>query len=391
MKKKLFETNTTGERLTANGEARCVKREAGCVKREAFRFTAYCYCLLILLMGPGEGLFAQDKTICQNISYTIPSVEPATGASTYQWLENGVVLSGETAATCLVPANHALGTYVYVRRAYVQSCGAWLSSNGYMLAVTGNPAITRSAGEASPTVYRGSPLTPVVYTATNAADISWSWSGTAPAGVNLSKSGLEYTLSGTPSITGTFGYTVSVTNDKGCNNPTPLSGTITVSLAPPPLAASTQTWRFGSSTLTWSDAIKSTADCDKNEYTNSTSTSYCRSYQESSEASKRYYYNWTYVNKKGSTLCPGPTWRIPTKNDFDEFVKALGEDVQPIIAAWGFGGYAYNSLMIVTTLSGYYWSSTAVNSNAYFWHYFGSSQLVGDDSKSYGFQVRCVN
>jgi hypothetical protein len=87
----------------------------------------------------------------------------------------------------------------------------------------------------------------------------------------------------------------------------------------PPLANSTKTWVIGD--LVWSDYIEA-PECNKEIPVEETTgeESYgkpdCGSYIVNDKT--YYYYNWYYVQKNRSTLCPDG-WRIPSKSDADEF------------------------------------------------------------------------
>jgi hypothetical protein len=70
----------------------------------------------------------------------------------------------------------------------------------------------------------------------------------------------------------------------------------------PRYAASNNAWTFGSSTLTWSDAIR-IPECNQSGFSSSTVTPKCRSY---TDGTIRYYYNWPYVTANRTTLCPSP-------------------------------------------------------------------------------------
>jgi hypothetical protein len=149
----------------------------------------------------------------------------------------------------------------------------------------------------------------------------------------------------------------------------------------PPLASSTQTWKFG--TLTWSDLIKC-PECNKSSFTSSNTEPQCRSY------AGRYYYNWAYVNANKNTLCPSP-WRVPTAEDFNSLGSHTTWPV--LISEWGYGGDAYGSSMEGVSTYAYYWSSTqhpSSTSSAYRLFYRSSNLYVDTYPKYYGFQVRCV-
>jgi uncharacterized protein (TIGR02145 family) len=73
--------------------------------------------------------------ICAGTTYTIGSVAPASGAPTYQWLEDGVPIPNTNAAYYTVPADKAAGSYVYTRQAKTADCPLWQSSNDFVVTV----------------------------------------------------------------------------------------------------------------------------------------------------------------------------------------------------------------------------------------------------------------
>jgi uncharacterized protein (TIGR02145 family) len=79
--------------------------------------------------------FAQGAEVCTGTPYTIASTVDASGASTYQWLENGLVLTGATATIYTVPDNKPEGVYTYIRQAKSANCSEWQSSNEFTLTV----------------------------------------------------------------------------------------------------------------------------------------------------------------------------------------------------------------------------------------------------------------
>jgi hypothetical protein len=151
-------------------------------------------------------------------------------------------------------------------------------------------------------------------------------------------------------------------------------------------AASTQTWTFGSSTLTWSDVIH-IPECNKTTFGISNTEPACRSHTEG--ANTWYYYNWPYVNANAHTLCPAP-WRVPAREDFDALVAVTttGE----LSAVWGYGGLAHSTVYDVSSQADY-WSSTEVDTGyAYYLLYrsCNTDLLVYSTTKELGHQVRCV-
>jgi hypothetical protein len=247
------------------------------------------------------------------------------------------------------------------------------------------PTISRSGGAASQSVDQNTAISAITYTASNASSISRG--GNLPAGVTGSISGTTLTISGTPSATGTFGYTVTTANSNGCA--ATASGTITVkkpistSTGGPNTAYSTTTWII--ETQTWSDRIVGApSGCTKSDDLGSSySAALYRVYDG------RYYYTWPCVYNNRSTLCPSP-WRVPTQSDFSTLVS--NTDYSTVISAWGYGGLAIGSFMDVVNWYAYYWSSTEFSSIiAYRLGYNRGGYLdVYGVNKYIGLQVRCV-
>ncbi len=81
-----------------------------------------------------------DVTICNNASYTIPSISGASaGVDNYRWFENNKIIPGATGpayTTYTIDANgKPPGTYTYVRQAHAADCDLWQSSNVFTVEV----------------------------------------------------------------------------------------------------------------------------------------------------------------------------------------------------------------------------------------------------------------
>jgi uncharacterized protein (TIGR02145 family) len=108
------------------------------MKKKSKRFPLWgCKGLLSMaLSGLVVFAFAQSVDVCADaLPYTIASTVDASGASTYQWLENGQIVSGASAATYVVPSGKAAGQYTYIRQAKSTDCSEWQSSNEFMVIV----------------------------------------------------------------------------------------------------------------------------------------------------------------------------------------------------------------------------------------------------------------
>jgi hypothetical protein len=198
-----------------------------------------------------------------------------------------------------------------------------------------------------------------------------------PAGgwtVAVAKSGSAGTFTITASATGATGEALVLVSDDAGNVKMRTLGLVIFR------AASTQTWTFGSQT--WSDAIR-IPDCNKNDFTDSSTEPQCRSY--TSGTNTWYYYNWPYVNENAAALCPSP-WRVPSQSDFNTLVS--NTDYTALVSEWGYGG---QTNMVNTAMDAYYWSSTQrTTDTAYRLFYLSGYLTVANSNKYYGFQVRCV-
>ena len=213
---------------------------------------------------------------------------------------------------------------------------------------------------------------------------------TVPAGVTLAvPSGDTLTVTGTLSGAGTL--TVAGVADVTTSNFTGAvdlqnGGATNVGFTAPSGAASGLVWKFGSQT--WSDLIQLPA-CD-GQFTPNVTTAAGGTFTHNE--TKRFVYNWYYVNENAGTLCP-EGWRVPTKADADALVSAAGQ-ASFLTDRWGYGGqlnYAGDKDMADVALL--YWTSTENNDNEAWdltavpeWTMF----LTNSNPKYLGKQVRCV-
>jgi uncharacterized protein (TIGR02145 family) len=105
-----------------------------CERFPLWRFKGF---MLAALSGLAVVAFAQNVEINRGTSYLIASTVDASGASTYQWLENGQVISGATGASYIVPDTKHAGIYRYIRQAKSADCPDWQSSNEFTVSVVG--------------------------------------------------------------------------------------------------------------------------------------------------------------------------------------------------------------------------------------------------------------
>ncbi|MDR1678590.1 MAG: T9SS type A sorting domain-containing protein [Prevotellaceae bacterium] len=154
------------------------------------------------------------------------------------------VLQFTSSSTCAIA--NTKGTSYSVENAegatiYVQAVGDGSSyeSSEYteatMVAGKVDATLTLASGNANQSLKIGEDLTAIVYNYTGTPAIQWTGTSnatTAPDGIYVNISATQIAITGTPSATGSFGYTVSAAGINGGTNATSLKGTITVTLAP---------------------------------------------------------------------------------------------------------------------------------------------------------------
>jgi uncharacterized protein (TIGR02145 family) len=246
------------------------------------------------------------------------------------------------------------------------------------------PAITLASGNDSQTIDLGDAITQIQYTTANASGATATG---LPDGVSGAWASNVYTISGTPTSEGTYNYTVTTTNDKGCANASATSKIIvTVPLPPNSIG---NTWSCGSQI--WSGALRNPAGCSSTASL-STSSPPPAQYRDYSPT-YGYYYNWTCVNAYASTLCPTP-WRVPNPSDLNVLIACAGGNTSDgavyMKNAWGFNGRAREDVIEGLNDSGRCWSSNSDGSNANSLFYGPNTLYPSMQTIAFGLQVRCV-
>jgi hypothetical protein len=184
------------------------------------------------------------------------------------------------------------------------------------------PSITLSTGSSNLTATQNSDLPALKYT-TARANGATRTSGSFPAGVSDSWANNTYTISGTPTTTGTFTYTIATINSQNCTNATATGTIISYSSWTTDAACSTPTIMLGSvgfsSSATYSvnglilsSAVTATY-CNKSTFSGGSSLPY-RSDCRTSRLASAHLFSGCMVRQFANQLCPSP-WRVPTRND----------------------------------------------------------------------------
>ena len=265
------------------------------------------------------------------------------------------------------------------------------------------PAITLTSANSSQTVTAGSAISQIKYTTTNA---SGATAIGLPTGVSGAWAANTYTVSGTPTSSGTFNYTVTTTNSNGCANAS-ASGTITVLPAGCTIATfnlgtvgftSTQTYTRNG--LTISSPVTATY-CNSRTYTSFDGGS---SGAYKADCAVNYYdaafgnwFSWCMVVQYAADLCPSP-WRVPTREDHCLLVNGSTSSCSSLditfagVVGYGLTGYTDSGSFHSGGNWGYYWSSTEEsNTDAYLLYTRQNfTTPVNLASKSFGLALRCV-
>ncbi|WP_205573348.1 Ig-like domain-containing protein [Flavisolibacter nicotianae] len=170
-----------------------------------------------ITLSSAAGTDAQTKCINTAITGITYTTTGATGA-TFAGLPAGV--NGTWAANSITIAGTPTvsGNFTYTIT-LTGGCGT-ITKTG---TINVTPANTVTAASATPTLCINTPLTPITHTTTGATGIGAATG--LPAGVTASFASNTITISGTPTASGTFNYTIPLTGGCGTVSAT---GTITV-------------------------------------------------------------------------------------------------------------------------------------------------------------------
>ncbi|TXD76947.1 hypothetical protein ESW18_14160 [Algoriphagus ratkowskyi] len=170
------------------------------------------------------------QTICFTETFNPISVTASgTGTLSYQWYKNtannnttGTAIPGEDLPSFTPPSSSTGTNFYYV--IVSSGCGPDQISNPSG-AFTVTPTNTTGTPSANPTICINTALTNITHATTGATGIGAATG--LPAGVSAAWSGNVITISGTPTASGTFNYSIPLTG--GCNTPViNATGTITV-------------------------------------------------------------------------------------------------------------------------------------------------------------------
>ena len=171
-----------------------------------------------------------SNTVCVGDPVTFNIVAEPGGLLTFQWRKDGINMTGQTSNTLSlgnVTLANAGGYDVLIQGLAGYTCSSAQSAVA-TLTVTEDATIALSSGTSTPTLCVDSPLPAITYAIGGSATGTTITAGALPTGVTgtYNPGAKTYTISGTPTVSGTFNYTVT-TSGSPCINPS-MSGIITV-------------------------------------------------------------------------------------------------------------------------------------------------------------------
>jgi uncharacterized protein (TIGR02145 family) len=270
------------------------------------------------------------NTTLTNITH---STTLATGIGTSTGLPSGVTASWSANVITISGTPTATGSFSY-EIPLTGGCGSVKATGS--ITVGGTPACAAAAASTTPTLPVNTVLTNITHGTTSATGIG-SASG-LPTGVSAAWSGNVITISGTPTVTGTFNYTIPLTGTS-CSSVN-ATGTITVTAPSFTCGTSTISDIDGNSyntvligTQCWTKenlrVTKYNDGTDIPEITstgtwNTTIVTGARTVYNDLPANLTtygYLYNW-YAATDSRKICP-TGYHLPTDSDWNKLVKFI--------------------------------------------------------------------
>jgi uncharacterized protein (TIGR02145 family) len=248
-------------------------------------------------------------------------------------------------------------------------------------------------------------ITGIIYATANASGATVTG---LPAGVSGTWAANTVTISGAPSATGTFNYTVTTTNSNGCSNAA-ITGTITVNLDYVPVAGCSPA-AFSLGTIAFANADTYTRNgiilsapvtasgCQKTNYDGGSSGAYnadCRD----NPGYDGDLFSWCMVTQYAAQLCPSP-WRVPSAPDYMMYANGSTSntnattDLHDGVHGWSHGGNCCNESdgLMNRGQAGYYWTSATNGDTRAQILYLSAGKLYPNAAtyRQHGLSLRCV-
>jgi hypothetical protein len=330
-------------------------------------------------------LVASAAGFCEGAAGVTFSLSKTESGRSYELYKGAGTVTTLTGTGSAATFSGAQTEGIYTARVLASAdgyCEAAMSGT-HVVNVKPVPTITLvdGSGAATQTVNLGTAISAISYTASNSA--TFTKTGDFPTGVTESASGSSYSISGTPSATGTFGYSLTAAVNE-CTSAAAV-GTITVNVvATPPGAASTQTWTFGS--RTWSDVVR------VDPPTCTLVTAVTLSYNDATYVvdNARYFYTYMCLMAAQSALCSGP-WHVPDDSDWQ--ILLANTTRANIVSQWGYNGWwEHNRMCTSAAVAGGYAGTSPwqTHSNGTMYYSTNNAFNVRETDRRWAYEVRCV-
>jgi uncharacterized protein (TIGR02145 family) len=365
---------------------------------------------------PAPGPITFSGTSFCGASVFTAKIDSVKGATKYVWtLPTG--LTG-TSNDTIITISGAVGTYaadsITVRA--VSSCGGGSRSvSAQTISIYEIPAEPTNASFNS-----GASGSSIVFSASVPIGYEIDWYDAATDGIKI-RTGVN-SFSETLTAKKTY-YAESRNTTTGCVSATRLAvtGSIIIAGCDPltaiPLITSanvqfindatyTNSATYNTHPITLSAPVKIVGKSPKRSFAGTTSSIDYRDHQVSAtnvtNDTDDYgsWFTWCMVVNYADILCPSP-WRVPSLKDFQDYSGIESGNTKSIygsvvggsnIHGWLLGGYVSGGSVGALGTRGFSWSSTPLGSNKGYTAHVNHAEFYpqGDQTRNYGFSLRCV-
>ena len=368
------------------------------------------------------GSASSMPTLCVNTALTAitHTTTGATGIGTPTNLPAGVTASWASNTITISGTPTASGAFSY-SIPLTGGCG----SNNAAGTITVSPSATAGSASSSPTLCTSTALTAITHTTTGATSIGTPTG--LPAGVTASWASNTITISGTPTASGTFNYTIPV---NGCGSGVNATGTIittatltgcqvcgtgrilTFSCYNLGAVASTNPytprWELNGNYYQWGRAVVAASGPSGSSSTQANS-GVVASWNTASAPNGA----WTNASKTANDPCP-TGFRVPTLAQWQAVLNTSLNPTRSLVGAWTDSNTYYGSGLRIGSGSvglflpaagirdeldgrlnyrgsdGNYWSSTENGTSANYMYFTSDGPNTNFNPRRLGMSVRCI-
>ena len=187
------------------------------------------------------------RTTGQSVTFSVTAVSPDGGTLSYQWLKDGVAISGATSSTLALSSLTTSNAAAYSVTVTASFNGTTASATSTAQSLTVASALTLTTPVSGLTGNNSVAFTALTITASGGRrDASSSCAittGSLPTGLSIALSSNNCQISGTPTATGTFAVVATITDTNGATASTSSFSIVISDIAPgqPTILGSTTT------------------------------------------------------------------------------------------------------------------------------------------------------